>query len=73
MENITPDTKLINIVDQVLDDKETNISFEFFPPKKQEQRENFWDHFGPFTSHKPLFMDVTWGQMSEHKEGDDSI
>jgi methylenetetrahydrofolate reductase (NADPH) len=37
------------------------ISFEFFPPKTEQARVNFWEHVGRLAELKPAFVTVTYG------------
>ncbi|XP_019161469.1 PREDICTED: methylenetetrahydrofolate reductase 1-like [Ipomoea nil] len=57
----------MKVIDKIREvSKENNgnkvvFSFEFFPPRKQEVVENFFERMERMVAHNPTFCDITWG------------
>lgn len=54
--------------DVVLNNRELNISFEFFPPKNQEMEEKLWEAISKLQNLKPNFVSVTYGAGGSTRE-----
>ncbi len=52
----------------VLNKRELNISFEFFPPKNQEMEIKLWDAISTLKNLKPNFVSVTYGAGGSTRE-----
>jgi methylenetetrahydrofolate reductase (NADPH) len=50
-----------NLEEVVLNRREINVSFEFFPPKNQEMEENLWHSISKLKNLNPSFVSVTYG------------
>jgi len=56
------------LIKDLLNNKQTHFSFEYFPPKKQEQEESFFQTVEELNVFKPLFASVTYGAMGSNQE-----
>lgn len=54
--------------DVVLNNRELNISFEFFPPKNQEMEEKLWEAIFKLQNLQPNFVSVTYGAGGSTRE-----
>jgi methylenetetrahydrofolate reductase (NADPH) len=54
--------KIIDSINTAVADGQTPLfSFEFFPPKTDEGRENLYMRMDRMCALEPLFVDITWG------------
>lgn len=53
--------KIIDKINQKVDEGTTFYSFEYFPPKTEEGVKNLHDRQKYMKSLDPLFCDITWG------------
>lgn len=53
--------KIIDKINQKIDEGTTFYSFEYFPPKTEEGVKNLHDRQKYMSSLDPLFCDITWG------------
>lgn len=53
--------KIIDKMQQCIDNKEVFYSFEFFPPKTPAGVENLYTRIDRMAALEPLFCDMTWG------------
>eukprot|EP00163_Fabomonas_tropica_P007578 TRINITY_DN1729_c2_g6_i2.p1 TRINITY_DN1729_c2_g6~~TRINITY_DN1729_c2_g6_i2.p1 ORF type:complete len:595 (+),score=196.83 TRINITY_DN1729_c2_g6_i2:46-1830(+) len=54
-------TKIIDAINQRLEEGKTWFSFEYFPPKTPAGVANLYDRIDRLAATGPLFIDVTWG------------
>lgn len=52
----------------VLNNRELNVSFEFFPPKTDEMEEKLWNSISSLKNLKPSFVSVTYGAGGSTRE-----
>ncbi len=52
----------------VLNQRELNVSFEFFPPKNDEMEEKLWKAIGNLKNLNPSFVSVTYGAGGSTRE-----
>lgn len=52
----------------VLNNRELNVSFEFFPPKNDEMEAKLWDAVSKLKNLKPSFVSVTYGAGGSTRE-----
>ncbi len=57
-----------NLEEVVLNKRELNVSFEFFPPKTDEMEEKLWDAILKLKNLKPSFVSVTYGAGGSTRE-----
>lgn len=52
----------------ILNKRELNVSFEFFPPKNNEMEEKLWDSINSLKNLNPSFVSVTYGAGGSTRE-----
>ena len=52
----------------ILQRREINVSFEFFPPKNEEMEEKLWQSISKLKNLKPSFVSVTYGAGGSTRE-----
>ena len=57
-----------NLEEVVLNQRELNISFEFFPPKNDEMEIKLWEAISRLKYLKPNFVSVTYGAGGSTRE-----
>ncbi len=57
-----------NLEEVVLNQRELNISFEFFPPKNDEMEIKLWESISRLKYLKPSFVSVTYGAGGSTRE-----
>ena len=57
-----------NLEEVVLNQRELNISFEFFPPKNDEMEMKLWEAISRLKYLKPNFVSVTYGAGGSTRE-----
>jgi len=57
-----------NLEEVVLNNRELNVSFEFFPPKTDEMEDKLWDAISKLKNLKPSFVSVTYGAGGSTRE-----
>jgi len=57
-----------NLEEVVLNNREINVSFEFFPPKTDEMEDKLWDAISKLKNLKPNFVSVTYGAGGSTRE-----
>lgn len=57
-----------NLESVVLNKRELNVSFEFFPPKTDEMEEKLWEAISKLKNLKPSFVSVTYGAGGSTRE-----
>ncbi len=57
-----------NLEEVVLNQREINISFEFFPPKNQEMEKKLWESIYNLKNLNPNFVSVTYGAGGSTRE-----
>lgn len=57
-----------NLANIVLNNRELNVSFEFFPPKTAEMEEKLWAAISDLKNLKPSFVSVTYGAGGSTRE-----
>lgn len=57
-----------NLESVVLNNRELNVSFEFFPPKTDEMEMKLWDAVSRLKNLKPNFVSVTYGAGGSTRE-----
>lgn len=57
-----------NLANIVLNNRELNVSFEFFPPKTAEMEEKLWAAISGLKNLKPSFVSVTYGAGGSTRE-----
>lgn len=61
--------KYINKLEEVvLNNRELNVSFEFFPPKTDEMEDKLWEAISKLKNLKPSFVSVTYGAGGSTRE-----
>ncbi|GDX36375.1 methylenetetrahydrofolate reductase [Alphaproteobacteria bacterium] len=61
--------KIINKLEEIaLNQKELNVSFEFFPPKNDEMEEKMWQAISSLRTLNPSFVSVTYGAGGSTRE-----
>jgi methylenetetrahydrofolate reductase (NADPH) len=53
--------KIINKINDAIENKRNFYSFEFFPPKTDKALEKLYANVDRLGKLDPLFIDVTWG------------
>jgi len=61
-------TPVNNLEAVVLNNREINVSFEFFPPKNDEMEQKLWQAVSSLKSLKPSFVSVTYGAGGSTRE-----
>jgi methylenetetrahydrofolate reductase (NADPH) len=63
---------MVRIIDKINEhakhSKTPFFSFEFFPPKTEEGRENLYIRMDRMSSLEPIFIDITWGAGGSTKD-----
>jgi methylenetetrahydrofolate reductase (NADPH) len=57
-----------NLAEIVLNKRELNVSFEFFPPKTEEMEMKLWEAISNLKNLKPNFVSVTYGAGGSTRE-----
>ena len=52
----------------ILNKRELNVSFEFFPPKNEEMEQRLWDSINKLKNLNPSFVSVTYGAGGSTRE-----
>lgn len=55
-------------VSEILENKNTPVSFEFFPPKTEKGQERLFDHINRLTQLNPAYVSVTYGAGGSTRE-----
>lgn len=53
--------KIIDAINDKVQNGENFLSFEFFPPRTDDGVKNLYARFDRMKAQEPVFIDVTWG------------